>query len=98
MRLIDVETYEIREFFGDKIPRYAILSHTWGDEEVTFQDISRLHDAGKKAYDGPSGLYYQISSKEGYEKIMYTCRQAREDNLGWAWVDTCCIDKTSSAE
>jgi len=98
MRLINVETYEIREFFGDKIPKYAILSHTWGEEEVTFQDMAGLHAAGRKAFEGPDELYFRISSKQGYEKIMYTCRQAREDRLRWAWVDTCCIDKTSSAE
>ena len=76
-----METYETRESFGDKHPYYAILSHTWGDEEVTFQDITRLHNAGKKAYDGPNGLYYQILGKKGYVKITYTCRQAREDQL-----------------
>ncbi|KAI1379115.1 HET-domain-containing protein [Hypoxylon crocopeplum] len=34
----------------------------------------------------------------GYKKIVLTCKQAERDGLGWAWVDTCCIDKTSSAE
>ncbi|KAK0710354.1 hypothetical protein B0T26DRAFT_861707, partial [Lasiosphaeria miniovina] len=23
-----------------EIPRYAILSHTWGDEEVSFEDMA----------------------------------------------------------
>jgi hypothetical protein len=45
-----------------------------------------------------SPLHAQIRSKRGFKKIMNTCRQAKAWGLGWAWVDTCCIDKTSSAE
>jgi hypothetical protein len=97
MRLIDVETYQIREFFGDKIPNYAILSHTWGTEEVTFQDMAGL-DAGRSAFHGRDDFHHQISSKQGYKKIMHTCKEAIKDKLGWAWVDTCCIDKSSSSE
>ncbi|KAI1337202.1 heterokaryon incompatibility protein-domain-containing protein [Xylariaceae sp. FL0016] len=82
MRLINVESHELHEFFGSDIPAYAILSHTWGDEEVTFQDMQT-----NKAH-----------TKMGYEKIWLTCEQARYNNLKWAWVDTCCIDKASSAE
>ncbi|RYP07642.1 hypothetical protein DL764_002379 [Monosporascus ibericus] len=32
------------------------------------------------------------------EKIVGACQQAINDNLGWLWCDTNCIDKTSSAE
>jgi hypothetical protein len=96
MRLINVKTYEIREFFG-KIPKYAIVSHTWGAEEVTLQDMTELNAATQRnAFDNPNDFH--IFSKQGYEKNMYTCWQSREDDLSWAWVDTCCIDKTSSAE
>jgi hypothetical protein len=31
---------KLEEFFGSDIPPYAILSHTWGREEVTFQDLA----------------------------------------------------------
>jgi tetratricopeptide (TPR) repeat protein len=84
MRLINVDTYEIHESFGNEIPEYAILSHTWDEEEVTFQDMQHLDDKVKK--------------KRGFKKIVYSCEQAKRDELEWAWVDTCCIDKTSSAE
>jgi hypothetical protein len=83
MRLINVKTYEIREFTGVDIPPYAILSHTWEAEEVSFQDMSNL-DAAR--------------IKKGFTKIEYCCRQAGENGWAWCWVDTCCIDKTSSAE
>ncbi|KAH7411490.1 heterokaryon incompatibility protein-domain-containing protein [Cadophora sp. MPI-SDFR-AT-0126] len=99
MRLIDVETYEIREFFGRNIPSYAILSHTWvEEEEVTFLEMDKLHGLGRTAFDGQDGPNFRISSKPGYKKIMHACRQARKDKLLWVWVDTCCIDKSSSAE
>ncbi|KAF2728404.1 HET-domain-containing protein, partial [Polyplosphaeria fusca] len=72
------------EFIGNNIPPYAILSHTWGskDDEVSFQDIK--NNVGKR--------------KLGYQKIRFCGKQAKDDNLAFIWVDTCCIDKTSSAE
>lgn len=82
MRLLDTRTLELQEFYLSAIPRYAILSHTWGDGEVTFQDISLA-----------SG-----SRKKGWAKITQTCRLAVQHGLEYAWVDTCCVDKSSSAE
>ncbi|KAH7083292.1 heterokaryon incompatibility protein-domain-containing protein [Paraphoma chrysanthemicola] len=84
MRLINCKTRQLKEYFGSKIPPYAILSHTWGHEEVTFAEFTGDQAAARR--------------KEGYTKIDFTCRQALKDNLKYAWVDTCCIDKTSSAE
>jgi hypothetical protein len=70
-------------FVGDDIPwQYAILSHTWESEEVTFADL--LDGSGKE--------------KAGYGKIQFCGEQARRDGLQYFWVDTCCIDKTNSAE
>jgi hypothetical protein len=83
MRLISVKDYSLSEFIGRNVPPYAILSHTWGDDEVSFKDIQDLNAA---------------SRKEGFKKIGLCCKQAKEDGFEWVWVDTCCIDKTSSAE
>jgi len=82
MRLLNVHTLRLREFNGS-IPLYAILSHTWEVEEVTFNDMEDLS---------------QASSKKGYSKIMGCCAQAIKDYINWVWIDTCCIDKSSSAE
>ncbi|KAI0423867.1 heterokaryon incompatibility protein-domain-containing protein [Xylaria sp. FL1042] len=82
MRLINVHTLVISEFHGNLIPRYAILSHTWDEEEVTIQDMRE-------------GI---APSRKGYRKIELCCEQARFDGLSYAWIDTCCIDKQSSAE
>ncbi|KAM7187586.1 vegetative incompatibility protein HET-E-1 [Rhypophila sp. PSN 637] len=76
---------QTEEFIGDGIPKYAILSHTWGTEEVSLQEFS-----------SPSA---STGSKSGLDKIRTTSSKAKErDGLEYTWVDTCCIDKTSSAE
>ncbi|GIZ49909.1 hypothetical protein CKM354_001292600 [Cercospora kikuchii] len=82
MWLIDVETRELEYFASCEKVRYAILSHTWEEEEVTFQEFR----------DGTA------KDRMGYAKIMKTCNQAQKDGLRYAWVDTCCINKESSAE
>ncbi|EXA30607.1 hypothetical protein FOVG_18027 [Fusarium oxysporum f. sp. pisi HDV247] len=87
MRLLRVGNegeFSLAEFVGDNIPPYTILSHTWGEdcEEVTFKDL--VEGTGK--------------SKLGYEKIRFCGKQSANDNLQFFWVDTCCIDKSSSAE
>jgi hypothetical protein len=68
----------------NKLPPYAILSHTWGadEEEVTFADI--VNGGG--------------TAKAGYEKIRLCGEQARQDGLEYFWVDTCCINKANKAE
>ena len=68
----------------NKIPQYAVLSHTWGDEsqEVTFEDMM-----------GGSGL-----DKVGDEKIKFCGDQAARDGLQYFWVDSCCINKSSDSE
>ncbi|KAK4213701.1 heterokaryon incompatibility protein-domain-containing protein [Rhypophila decipiens] len=36
--------------------------------------------------------------KPGYDKIERCCARARAYDIEYVWIDTCCIDKTSSAE
>lgn len=85
MRLLNVQTFALESFADHTTaPEYAILSHTWGDDEVLFQDVQPVTDTTKL--------------KHGWKKIEYTCHQALKDGLKYAWVDTCCIDKSSSAE
>jgi hypothetical protein len=89
MWLVDTTTFELREFPSTP-PPYVILSHTWGDEEVTFQELRDLLPE--------SMVTPQAEQKAGFRKIKRCCEQARIDGLAYAWVDTCCIDKRSSAE
>ncbi|KAG0649887.1 Vegetative incompatibility HET-E-1 [Hyphodiscus hymeniophilus] len=75
--------FSFAEFFDEcTTPEYAILSHTWGLEEVTFKDFA-------------SGIG---KDKTGYNKIRFCAQQAAHDSLQYFWVDTCCIDKSSSTE
>ncbi|KAI0023485.1 heterokaryon incompatibility protein-domain-containing protein [Xylariomycetidae sp. FL0641] len=86
MRLINAYTREFREFVSeDDIEEYAILSHTWSTDEVTYQEWK---------HSSPISL----RSRRGYYKIFRCCEQAIRDGYSWVWVDTCCIDKSSSAE
>jgi hypothetical protein len=85
MRLLSLDsrgTLAWTEFTADRLPPYAILSHTWGAEEVTFTDLINGHG----------------HSKAGYRKIMFCSEQAARDKLKYFWVDSCCIDKRNNTE
>lgn len=88
MRLLEYTSKDsvrlTEQFVNDeKTPPYAILSHTWLEgQEVTFDDL--INGNG--------------TDKTGYNKIMFCARQAHRDGLDYCWVDTCCINKSSSAE
>jgi hypothetical protein len=82
MRLINTKTGALEDFLGEDIPEYAILSHTWGESEVTYQEYM---EGG-------------TDTKKGYGKIQKTCDIAAKAGILYTWIDTCCIDKKSSAE
>ncbi|KAI1207867.1 HET-domain-containing protein [Annulohypoxylon truncatum] len=83
MWLINTDSLELDYVENPDNVKYAILSHTWEEEEVNFQEM-KLHQATAR-------------KKKGFDKIAATCRLAEERGIPYAWVDTCCIDKTSSA-
>ena len=85
LQLKDEGEFSLVEFVGKNIPRYAILSHTWGEdhEEVTFNDLVKGIASTRPA---------------GYRKILFCAKRAVHDHLQYVWVDTCCIDKSSSTE
>ena len=82
MRLLHTTAFRLEEFFDAQIPTYAILSHRWKEDEVSYQDWL---DGNKQ-------------SGKGYHKIIACCRVAAEAGHDWVWIDTCCIDRKSSAE
>ncbi|KAG1752154.1 heterokaryon incompatibility protein-domain-containing protein [Suillus lakei] len=85
MRLLNTDTLKLETSTG--VQPYAILSHRWlkDNEEVSFQDLQHT----------PEPIY---QSKNGFAKIRGACDQAFRAGLKYIWIDTCCIDKTSSAE
>ncbi|KAK1777102.1 heterokaryon incompatibility protein-domain-containing protein [Copromyces sp. CBS 386.78] len=124
MRLLNVETLQLELFDGGPRCAYAIVSHTWGREEVSFQDMQDLArapgttsifvDSGYSTASSPrtntgtSGQFdfgnhgttklNPVTSKKGYSKILGCCAKARTEGYRYVWIDTCCINKSSSAE
>ncbi|KAL9627159.1 MAG: hypothetical protein Q9204_006769 [Flavoplaca sp. TL-2023a] len=82
MRLLNTESLLFSEFYDSEIPVYAILSHRWGSREISFKEVRN-----RTAPPGPA-----------LRKIERCCQLAVSKGLQWVWIDTCCIDKRSSAE
>jgi len=82
---------KVLEFGDDEVTEYAILSHRWIQQEVDYNEIVKL---AKKDEEERT----KIRRRDGYRKIIRSCEEAKKDGYKWLWVDTCCIDKQSSAE
>ncbi|KAK1857185.1 het domain-containing protein [Colletotrichum chrysophilum] len=107
MRLLDARTLRVLEFNNDAIPPYAILSHTWGEEEITYQDLNSQLDqiytqikAMGNFLKAENGYQFssQVKTKKGFVKVEQAAKRALSDRYDYIWIDTCCIDKSSSAE
>ena len=83
MWLIDTKTLRVKEFPSDRRPKYAILSHKWEKDELSFQQFQNQNACHKM---------------KGYQKVIRFCREAHRNGLNWGWVDTCCIDKRNPTE
>ncbi|KAI1280225.1 heterokaryon incompatibility protein-domain-containing protein [Xylaria sp. FL0933] len=88
MWLIDTSTLKLKFFTEAKKGSYAILSHTWGEDEVSFEQVRNFD---------PRQLE-DAEQQHRFIKIVKTCELAAQCGLAYAWIDTCCIDKSSSAE
>ena len=82
MHLLHTESLTLRQVITSQIVPYAILSHTWGDGEVSFNQIQKT----------------EREQLKGYDKIVKCCSEAASKGYEYVWIDTCCIDKSSSAE
>jgi Heterokaryon incompatibility protein (HET) len=83
MRLLHTTKFEVELFYEKDVPRYATLSHTWEEEEVTLDDLR----------SNP-----QVKHMKGYKKLQQSCKLAAREGYEYIWIDTCCMDKSSSAE
>ncbi|EJF62075.1 hypothetical protein DICSQDRAFT_169653 [Dichomitus squalens LYAD-421 SS1] len=92
MWLLHTTTFVLRKFVGPSYPPYAILSHRWQAEDQTysFQSVRAVSAQSETPGQGPA------LSFPG--KVRNFCALAANECYEWAWLDTCCIDKTSSAE
>jgi hypothetical protein len=87
MRLLNCDTGQLEEFFNANAPSYTILSHTWGkqEKEVNYQDMCSPETTDP-------------ARKKGYNKLMQCCDQTLRMGKTYTWIDTCSINKSSSAE
>jgi hypothetical protein len=111
MRLLNAKTHKLESYDDEQtVPGgYAILSHTWGseDQEISFEDFKefRLRLGPSSLNSSPSSDEIQAarntlseSKRPGWAKIDGTCDKALEYGFTYVWIDTFCIDKSSSAE
>ncbi len=85
-QLMNTTTLKLELFNEQRIPKYAILSHTWADEEILYDEMIRINGESS-----PPAI-----QKSGYLKIGGTCDKTRSHGFEYAWIDTCCIDRSSS--
>ena len=101
MWFLDTRTAELHLFESpESVPGgYAVLSHVWDKEqEQTFQEIRGLQTKNDTptrwtTRSDSGGISHRVA-----HKIREFCKIAKAYGYQWAWADTCCIDKTSSAE
>lgn len=90
MRVIDTESLEFRDF-GHRMPDrpYAILSHRWGEDELTYRQYLSLDKAELRRQARPE-------HSTGLGKILWGCFMARSNGIPYFWIDTCCINKNNA--
>lgn len=93
MRLLNTATYEVK---ARNVPKYAILSHRWEEDEgeITYQMLS----AANGLNPGLRNFMVDESRKVSWNKIMGTCAKGREQGYEWLWIDSLCINKADSVE
>lgn len=101
MRLLHTSEWRFKEFFDCRKVRYAILSHRWGDDEVSYHELMNMTMKDLGGMQIVSPLFMIADAKytgAGFDKIKRARERARSDGFVWIWIDTCCIDKSNSAE
>ncbi|KAL9116239.1 MAG: hypothetical protein Q9227_000610 [Pyrenula ochraceoflavens] len=81
MRLLNTATKRLEQYFDPNVPPYAILSHRWQGREITIEDMNAAYTC----------------QDIRFAKINAFCNEAAALGVRWAWVDTCCIDRSNSS-
>ena len=89
MRLLNIRSLQFQEFSSDDIPPYVITSHRWFPEgEPAYKDVLKAKNTGSRGY----------KKIEKFCEFVKNTKDSRWIGCDWIWIDTCCIDKRSSAE
>ena len=105
MKLIKINTFKIKDFL-DVVPDCAILSHRWREDELSYlQYADKIRNSDWK---GASKIRRFCRFVNRYESEPSENAEEKDDTavyigiverpIEWVWVDTCCIDKSSSSE
>ncbi|EME39864.1 hypothetical protein DOTSEDRAFT_117266, partial [Dothistroma septosporum NZE10] len=99
----DPTTLELHDFPVVSQVRYAVLSHVWSSpqHEILFSDLLDTCDTTIKRLEGHISVDLATSTlqqRPGWAKLAFALEQADEDGKEWLWVDTACIDRSSSSE
>lgn len=86
MRLLNIYSLELKQFCGDDVPAYFILSHRWEGEEITYKDFlkgRRLGSRGRQKVE-EFCAFARIQNEEEASRGTFGCAAVE-----WVWVDTC---------
>ncbi|KAL1947067.1 hypothetical protein VTO73DRAFT_14028 [Trametes versicolor] len=109
-RFLDTTTGEFRWIADPSKVVYAILSHTWRSQdeggEQTYDQVRKIWKRMRKYRVSPGETPDSttiiedsiLSHPDLSEKIKAICKVARDAGYKLVWIDSACIDKSSSAE
>jgi hypothetical protein len=110
MRLINIHTRMLEEFFENNTPPYCILSHRWTDSEVSckmYVKAIKKHMRGhelrlggyRKVFDFCELVEDRVANGHLPRRRRYHSELGEiDEDIRHVWIDTVCIDKNSSAE
>ncbi|KAI0816991.1 heterokaryon incompatibility protein-domain-containing protein [Trametes gibbosa] len=99
MRLINTYTGAFEWHHDPTTVRYAILSHVWDlAGEQSYKDVFRIHKQLPRSSPGGGASLPPTFPSQVSAKIRHCCTHARRNGYTLLWIDSCCIDKSSSAE
>lgn len=91
MRLLNIHTLKFREFGDDDVPPYLVSSHRWSDDEASYKDVLKQRNTLSRGF------------KKIHQFCLFAGQQFKKNAFSPTiresiWIDTCCINKNSSAE
>jgi hypothetical protein len=103
MRLLHTTEPRFESFVhnGSAYPKYAIISHRWGKDEITHDEMEYLllDESDRARVLTPRLLRVDTKTQsQGYSKVIKAREIAAAAGYRWIWIDTCCINTESSSE
>jgi hypothetical protein len=104
MRSLHTREFRFEEFFDHAIPEYAILSHTWGLDEITYRDFLDIRKEDTDKFQNHmrkrSSIYHQTkriyrvnaknSTSMSVRKKAASCAKQKKYGAGYQKIIACC--------